>query len=100
MKKRAVKSRLDASSTILIVGIVIMAVFLVFLCFISVVMGSAAVLFYALPYAIAICYSALILKRKEVTSVILQRMTILVSLFGTITSVYLMVAFSRAVGIF
>lgn len=97
--KKPTKKRLDSGDLVLVVGIVVMSFFLIYLCFIAAVIGTLAVLLYALPYVVVAGYSALILKRKEVTSVILKRMTIFANILGVVTSLYLMITFGMSVRI-
>ena len=98
--KKPKSKKLDVSRLILLIGIATMLLFLIALGFIAVIGGSAAILFYALPYGIVAGYSLLVLRRLEVTSAILKRMTILASIFGTLSAIYLLVAFAATMRFF
>lgn len=91
--KRTTKKKLDTGRIILVTGIVIMTIFLIALCWVGVVIGSMAVLFYSLPYIITVGYSLLVINRLEVTSTIIKRMTLLASIFGSLSAIYLFISF-------
>ncbi len=100
MTKKSTKKRVDTGRFILMTGIVVMALFIVALCWIGAMMGNMIVLFYALPYVVVAGYSLLIMNRLEVTSEIIKRMTILASIFGTLSAIFLLVAFAVVAHLF
>lgn len=100
MTKKPTKKRIDASRIILTTGVVVMAIFIVALCWIGAMLGNMIVLFYALPYVVVAGYSLLVINRLEVTSAIIKRMTILASIFGTLSSIFLLIAFAVVAHVF
>lgn len=77
-----------------------MAIFIVALCWIGAMLGNMIVLFYALPYVVVAGYSLLVINRLEVTSAIIKRMTLLASIFGTLSSIFLLIAFAVVAHVF